>query len=352
MSTDIGQVDLGAARHVVAESTQYFFSGWKPIFQGVDRAVGTADLAFGFAHPVCRKQNVNVVRVFLGDDRIRFLTTSSAPPIPYVNNNGRTISRTISEFLSEEENAEVVLAVNANFSYYTGSDVSGKEFVLFGAAVRDETVVCDPALAPWTQDNAGCLPCNDQSKDGCDVPGPGYAGAAALLIREGNRAEIVLATAADPVDLSDVHTAIAGSAQPARGSLCPQPQIVPLNRLLWNGHNQATPQEIPEELVAGRTAVGLGVAEGVRYLYLMTLDGREGDAYPYGAGFYDLGEWMKIAGATDAIPLDGGGSSVMAWRAADGTLVHAGVPYGDETTPGVERAVGNFFGVIAPRLGE
>lgn len=356
MRTDIRQVALGPAARIVADDRPYFFSHWKPVFAGVERAVGTADLAFGLATPVRRKQYVNVVRVNLATPGVRFLTSSGAEAS---EKNGRTLGATISEFMAMPENAEVVLAINANFSWYNApTDQSGAEFVLFGAAVRAGQVVCDPAKQPWTQGitdwegkQVECGPCFMGGGPGCDVPGSDWAGAAALLITEYNGAHFALATAQDPVDLARYHTAIAGSAPPLTGSLCPQRTRVPLTLLYESGHDFAVPAEDPPEGVAGRTAVGLGTEDGVRYLFLATLDGREGAPYPYGGAFYDLLSWMQIAGADAAMPLDGGGSSVMAWRADDGTIVHAGVPYGDEQTPGLERAVGNFFGVVAPRLG-
>ena len=146
-----------------------------------------------------------------------------------------------------------------------------------------------------------------------------------------------------------VYTAVAGSPQPVKGSLQPQkfvPGLKPGQAMIlsYGQNNGGTAQDT---FVAARTAVGLD-ASG-RYLFLMTIDGIEGATPPYGSNFYDEAEWLKLAGASDGVNLDGGGSTAMAIRVGrDKSLVN--VPHGSEGPPYVQRKNAQFFGVI-PGIG-
>ncbi|MFC4115187.1 phosphodiester glycosidase family protein [Nonomuraea zeae] len=121
-----------------------------------------------------------------------------------------------------------------------------------------------------------------------------------MLITEENAVTFQLVTQATPdYPESETYTAIAGGPQPnGGGGWPPQPQL-PAQPLLLveNGANQATPEQSPVEEVAGRTGVGLS-ADG-QYLYLVTLDGCENTAqqFRYGGGYYDIAQWLIIAGA-------------------------------------------------------
>ena len=65
-----------------------------------------------------------------------------------------------------------------------------------------------------------------------------------------------------------------------------------------------------EPSLAPRTAFGLS-ADG-RWLYGVVVDGRQ-PGYSMGADMNDIVRIMKAAGASDAINMDGGGSSTFAW---------------------------------------
>ena len=60
--------------------------------------------------------------------------------------------------------------------------------------------------------------------------------------------------------------------------------------------------------LAPRTA--FGISEDGRYLYVLVVDGRQED-YSQGADMIDLALLLKAAGASDAINVDGGGSSTL-----------------------------------------
>jgi hypothetical protein len=89
-----------------------------------------------------------------------------------------------------------------------------------------------------------------------------------------------------------------------------------------------------------RTAVGL--ADGGRRLFLVTVDGRQ-PGFSVGISLRDLAELMRELGATDALNLDGGGSTTLVVAdSMGGTLRIANRP-SDATGP---RAVGNALGVV------
>ena len=66
--------------------------------------------------------------------------------------------------------------------------------------------------------------------------------------------------------------------------------------------------------LAPRTVIGLS-ADG-RWLYVLVVDGRQ-PGYSMGAEMSDLVKLMLAAGASDAINMDGGGSSTLAWWDAE-----------------------------------
>lgn len=71
--------------------------------------------------------------------------------------------------------------------------------------------------------------------------------------------------------------------------------------------------------LAPRTAFGIS-ADG-RYLYVLVVDGRQ-KGYSHGADMLDLALLLKAAGASDAINVDGGGSSTLVrWDGEKGEAV-------------------------------
>ncbi len=66
----------------------------------------------------------------------------------------------------------------------------------------------------------------------------------------------------------------------------------------------------PDGPLAPRTAIGL--SKDRRWLYLMAVDGRQPD-YSLGANMHDLAALMREAGASDAMNMDGGGSTTLVY---------------------------------------
>ena len=96
-----------------------------------------------------------------------------------------------------------------------------------------------------------------------------------------------------------------------------------------------------------RTALGLDARR--RLAWLVTVDGRQ-PGFSEGANLDELTDILISLGARDAINLDGGGSTTMVVRSAEGHLVlnrpiHTGVP-------GRERPSANHLGVRARTLSD
>jgi len=71
--------------------------------------------------------------------------------------------------------------------------------------------------------------------------------------------------------------------------------------------------------LAPRTAYG--ISKDGRFLYVLVVDGRQPD-WSLGADMADLAILLKEAGASDAMNMDGGGSTTLVTLGADGALVH------------------------------
>ncbi|HTS03444.1 MAG TPA: phosphodiester glycosidase family protein [Thermoanaerobaculia bacterium] len=113
--------------------------------------------------------------------------------------------------------------------------------------------------------------------------------------------------------------------------------------LLWKGARTDTAfaDAIFKSPRHPRTAAGVD-ADG-RTLWLLVVDGRQ-PGTSEGATLDDLKDILKSAGATDAVNLDGGGSSTLVGKGPDGALKLLNVPV-HEHTPGRERPVVTAVGV-------
>lgn len=148
-------------------------------------------------------------------------------------------------------------------------------------------------------------------------PEPAYP---ALLITRAKR----LSIEAPPFHLEDVENAVPGF------------QIV-----LRRGEVLKTDDKLHPRTGAGISADG-------QQLYFLVIDGRQPD-YSLGASTAEVGQWLQALGAVDGINLDGGGTTTMVVRGADGVPqilnrpIHAGIP-------GRERVAASHLGVKAQGL--
>jgi hypothetical protein len=139
-----------------------------------------------------------------------------------------------------------------------------------------------PWPAPWNQPT----PTNLQGLAMCQgtVVSPAN-GTPSLLIDADNQASIQITTA--ETSTAKIRTAVSGF------SLC-----------LSDG----VPQPSGDDL---HPRTGLGLSDDSRFLFFMIIDGRRKSSQ--GATTQELGELLQQAGADDAINMDGGGSSTLAW---------------------------------------
>lgn len=144
------------------------------------------------------------------------------------------------------------------------------------------------------------------------------SGSPSLIITSDGKASIRTATSKD--DPSHIDIAVSGFA------LC-----------LQDGQVQPSGDDLHP-----RTAVGLS-ADG-HQIFVLIVDGRRHSSA--GATTAELGQWLLDYGADDAINMDGGGSSTLAWWNNDATT--------DDKIELLNRPVGNGLKLLTPdadRLG-
>jgi hypothetical protein len=90
-----------------------------------------------------------------------------------------------------------------------------------------------------------------------------------------------------------------------------------------------------------RTAIGY--SQNGKFLYIVVVDGRQ-PFYSQGMTLAELADLMVKLGAQDAMNLDGGGSSTLVIRGADGEPRLLNSPI-DQYIPGRERPVANHLGI-------
>jgi hypothetical protein len=260
---------------------------WSTIFKGIDLASGSQVPQFGGE----ALQQVLCMRVDLTDPDIVLFTT------PHCGDCGmETLSENTSHFL---EQYQLQAAINGGFYNTSGSGGEsplGSPDLVRGLAISLGTIVS---------------PADNATYD------------ATMMFSSNNTPFYVPANAPPGTNTSGMFTAISGD-----------------HPLLRNGVNftNATPNDLDP-----RTA--LGVSADRRYLYLLTIDGRQ-PGWSDGADFYATAEWLKRFGASDGINLDGGGSTTMVMADCVGSPVRLNRP-SYVAAYERERYVGHNFGVYA-----
>ncbi|MBA4146601.1 MAG: phosphodiester glycosidase family protein [Verrucomicrobia bacterium] len=107
--------------------------------------------------------------------------------------------------------------------------------------------------------------------------------------------------------------------------------------IVQNGQNMGVNPGVEPRTLAG-------VSQDGRYIYLMTIDGRQ-PGYSEGANHFEAAQWLIRFGAYKGFILDGGGSTAMAMSDRSGGAITLNRPSG-----GVQRVVGNNIGVYAQPL--
>jgi exopolysaccharide biosynthesis protein len=268
-------------------------SSWTPIFKGIEHASGTNQ-------PSAAYPNLNVVhaiRVDLQDPDIQFLTS---PRIAnYRLNSSETAGYTVSDFLQRNQ---LQLAVNANLfdpqSYYLPA---GTPMDILGLSICRGDVVSP-------QENA--------------------SHSAALMITSNNVAQIIH-TNWPAHSNAGIYTAVSGDYA-----------------ILANGVNIGYALRNAPGIIHNtnpRTAFGL--SQDKRYLFLLTIDGRQ-SGYSDGSLDFETAAWLLLIGAYDGINLDGGGSTTLVIQNSTGAPVRLNESSAVADS-GRERTVGSHFGIYA-----
>ncbi len=203
-----------------------------------------------------RPMKVHCVRVDLRTPGLELETTGRVSD--WSENKVETIRQTTRDFIrhSQQSDRKIRLAINADaFSPWPAPWNQSTPTNLQGLAICKGTVVSPPDGTP------------------------------SLLINADNQASIQITTAETPT--ANIKTAVSGFR------LC-----------LSDGVAQPSGKDL-------HPRTGLGLSNDSRFLFFMIIDGRRDSSQ--GATTHELGELLQQAGADDAINMDGGGSSTLAW---------------------------------------
>ncbi|WP_018410154.1 phosphodiester glycosidase family protein [Methyloversatilis thermotolerans] len=268
-------------------------NGWTALYKGVDYTTGFATGVTSPTNSTPRSHAINAMRIDLRDPDIRFFSTPGNGSVI-----GDTNAQTTSDFL---EAYDLQVAINANFfSPCCAASPDPKD--VLGLAISNGSVV--------------------SPSDYNAIPPGGSA--YSLALTAGN--EALIKYFAPGADVSMLYTAVSG------GPLLLSDGQILVAEAPQNSFYDSNP----------RTAVGLSA--DARYLYLLTVDGRQ-PGYSDGATLYETAEWLQLIGATQGLNLDGGGSTAMVRADVDGNAVLLNKPSGR-----VERYNANNFGLYAAAL--
>jgi hypothetical protein len=279
---------------------------WTPIFKGIDHAVGinNPSIAGNFAE----LQVVHCVRVDLTDPDVQLFPTPRASS--YVAESRETLDLSVPDFLKQYK---LQVAADANFYNVNpgGSDPTseGLPSEVYGLQISAGMVVSAQTSADYSGDPR----------------------AASLLFSTNNQPMFVFKNLPPGTNTTGIYTAITG-----------------FYPIVSNGVNigAAASTSYPDPAIhqlQPRTAYG--VSRDNRYLYLLTIDGRQG-GYSDGALDTETAYWMLQCGAWNAINMDGGGSTALYMSDSLGNPValnHSSYLAGY----GRERYIGSHLGVYA-----
>lgn len=255
-----------------------------------------------------RPLNINVVEIDLTAPGLSFMMTPVGPdPRPIGTNPGfaglpmETIRQTPRQFANT-----VGAQIAINGSFYSAETINS----VFWANNLGLTVSNGTKYSPW--ELASTADFDD-----------------ALNITQTNQATIVKMASSVPTGYETLPTVPLYNA------------VTGSNRLLQSNNNVA-PISCSHCAQDPHTAVGL--TSGNAKLLLMTVDGRQA-GFSEGLSLTELADWMKnYYGATNAINLDGGGSTQMAMNFyGDGQAAQVVNSYSDPS----ERTVGTNLAVFA-----
>ncbi len=230
---------------------------------------------------------IYAARVELAVDGVDIKTT--APNENFAPEERETYRRTTAQFLLDRN---LALAVNANFYSPFGAKTIGTDgdSNVLGLAASDGVIESQPQEG---------FPSFIVKKDG----------------------DMEIRDVAEDENLDDILQAVSGN-----------------NIVLKDG------EVVEQDDKATHPRTGVGFSYDKRFLYFVVIDGRQ-TGYSVGATYEDVGAALKYCGAYNGLNLDGGGSTTMVVRGADGEPVVLNRPVNG--TPDKLRHNGNSIGVTA-----
>src|SRR5438552_1559301 len=304
---------------VILSQADMTVTAWIPIFKGIDHAVGTNCPPTtvnnnGLTFVDSTLQVANCVRIDLTDPDVQLFTTPRASN--YVAEFGETLSLGIGSFI---RNYHVQVASDAKF-------------------YRANPGGYDPRSEGIPSEVYGLLMCTGQVVSAADNNNR-YA---SLMFTSNNVPSFAFNNFPPGTNTAAIYTAVTGFYPVLTNG-------VNVWALYYNAmFNQYSDFSIHQ--FQPRTA--FGVSQDQRYLYMMTIDGRQptSGGGSCGAGQYSNGAldaetamWLLQFGAWNAINMDGGGSTAMYMADCAGNPValnHSSLIGGI----GRERYLGDHFG--------
>ncbi len=288
---------------------------WTPLFQGIDQKVGTnfpntTITNNGAVFTDSSLQVAHCIRVDLTDPGVQLFTTPRATN--WSAETRETLSLSISNFIKKYA---LQVAVDANFYSVNpgGSDPTseGLPSEVDGLLISKGVVVSPAdnnnryASMMFTTNKVPILDLNNRP------PGTNTAG---------------------------IYTAVTGFYP-----------VLTNGVNVWALYSAAFTAAYPDSFIhQQQPRTSFGLSQDKRYLFLMTIDGRQG-GYSDGAVDVETAMWMLQFGAWDALNMDGGGSTAM-YR-ADCAGNPAPVNHSSYVVAyGRERILGDHFGVYAQPL--
>jgi len=260
---------------------QPFFSDgprWRPIYHGIEFAELATD--------VPRELIVRALRIDPSVDGLEMVTTPGNGDHPL-----ETDGQTTRAFLEEHD---LAVAINTHFFAPCCSRVAGEAKDLIGLSISGGQMVSPP-------------------------------------VDDGQPAAIIFDEDLRPFSLRTI--------EEQAGVLITESDHAIAGRLVLDGGAVASGSDEFSTAQHPRTLVGY--SEGNGMLYLVTIDGRQ-PGYSMGATLAESAALMHLIGASHALNVDGGGSTTMIIRDADGASQLANSPSGR-----AERVVGSNLGFRA-----
>jgi len=269
-------------------------NAWVPIFKGIDHT--TAQMIPDAIDP--RLQAVNALRIDLHDPDLQMF---SDPPCTNCPFGYETLGLTTSGFLKAYG---VRAAVDANFYSPCCSATPGTPMDVIGLSISKGRVV-SAQEGPLDSSN---------------------------VMFTTNKQVIMIGTNWPPAQTNGIYTAVSGHYA-----------------LVTNGVNIGYLYlGLPDPIHQVQPRAAVGVSQNGRYLYLITIDGRQ-PGYSDGASDSETADWLIRFGAYNGINLDGGGSTTMVMADCGGNPIQLNVPI-DQGIPHHERVIANHLGVYAKPL--